>query len=51
MKDLIFYNKLDYDYYKLKEQILEVLKTDDRVWAVGADDKTKPNQLLSWWRR
>ena len=24
---------------KLKEQILEVLKTDDRVWAVGADDK------------
>ena len=49
MKDLIFYNKLDYDYYKLKEQILEVLKTDDRVWAVGADDKKELNQtsLLS----
>jgi len=34
---------------KLKEQILEVLKTDDRVWAVGADDKKELNQtsLLS----
>jgi adenine-specific DNA-methyltransferase len=34
---------------KLKEQILEVLKTDDRIWTVGADDKKELNQtsLLS----
>mgnify|MGYP006088898293 CR=1 FL=1 len=34
---------------KLKEQILDVLKTDDRVWTVGADDKKELNQtsLLS----
>ena len=34
---------------KLKEQILEVLKKDDRVWTVGADDKKVLNQtsLLS----
>ena len=34
---------------KLKEQILETLKTDDRVWTVGSDNKKELNQtrLLS----
>jgi len=31
---------------KLKEQILEVLKTDDRVWTFVSDDKKELNQII-----